>query len=60
MTNYLLFSENDYCEDNHENHYYDPSIDAYFCPACESISPVDSYLKNEDLLEDEYEYHIGI
>lgn len=60
MTNYSLFTEKDFCENNHENNYYDPSIDAYVCPTCEAISPASSIFSIEDKTEDEYEHHIGI
>ncbi|MHC5353259.1 hypothetical protein ACYSNX_03555 [Myroides sp. LJL115] len=57
MKNYSLVQENDFCEDNHKNHFYDPSIDAYVCQMCDSISPA-NHLNNTT--EDEYQNCIGI
>lgn len=60
MTEHLHFSKSENCENNHENHYYDPSIDAYVCAHCNAISPANSFYNVEDKTEDEYEHHIGI
>lgn len=60
MKNYLPLNENDFCDDNHANHYYDPSIDAYVCPTCESISPANFAHEYEEEIDDEYEHYIGI
>ncbi|MHC5202356.1 hypothetical protein [Myroides sp. LJL119] len=57
MKNYSLITQNDFCEDNHKNHFYDPSIDAYVCQMCDSISPANY---SEEKPEDEYQNCIGI
>lgn len=57
MKNYSLVKENDFCEDNHKNHFYDPSIDAYVCQICDCISPAHNEPENS---EDEYQNCIGI
>ncbi|EHO10023.1 hypothetical protein HX045_05935 [Myroides odoratimimus] len=60
MTENLLFAKSETCENNHENHYYDPSIDAYVCSTCNAISPANSIYDFEEKADDEYELHIGI
>ncbi|MDM1379496.1 hypothetical protein [Myroides marinus] len=59
MNENLHFANSDQCENNHNNHYYDPSIDAYVCAHCSAISPANSF-NTEDAIDDEYELHIGI
>ncbi len=60
MTENLLFTTSDNCENNHEDHYYDPSIDAYICAHCNAVSPANSFYGLEDKTDDEYAHHIGI
>ena len=55
-----MLIEKDYCEDNHRFHYYDASIDAYVCPTCDAISPLEIPEDVIEVSEDEYETHLGI